>query len=85
MNSKQLANVLIKILGLSLCAHNFTPLILAILGALRVSMAGSQAWLSEFASFMLSFAIDLMPFAVGVFLILRSRWITEFLFKDEAE
>jgi hypothetical protein len=39
MNSKQLANVLIKILGLSLCAHNFTPLILAILGALKVSMA----------------------------------------------
>ena len=85
MNPKQLANVLVKILGLSLCAHSITSVIVAILGALKVSMASSQRWPPEFFPYMLSFVIDLIPFAIGFFLIIRSRWMTEISFKNETE
>jgi hypothetical protein len=29
--------------------------------------------------------VGLLPLAIGIFLIVRSRWLVEKLFKDEAE
>jgi multisubunit Na+/H+ antiporter MnhC subunit len=78
MNSKQLANVLIKILGLSLIAHGIPSLINGILFT-------SDIRHSSFSAIWMIAILDLIPFAVGIFLIVRSRWITEILFKNEAE
>jgi hypothetical protein len=85
MNPKQLANVLVKILGLSLCAHSITSVIVAILGGLQIGVVGFQNWPRQFFPYLISLIVSLLPFAIGIFLILRSRWITEFLFKNEAE
>ena len=91
MNSKQLANVLIKILGLSIGIHAFPASILAVISALEalihamqnIHPAGAQFpnWTYSM-SYVIQSSVEL---AAGAFLILRSRWITEFLFKNEAE
>jgi hypothetical protein len=76
MKPKSLANVLIKILGLSLIAHGIPGLLNGIIGWHQFS-SGSHAWLIVL--------LDLVPFAVGFALIAGSRWFVEKLFKDEAE
>jgi hypothetical protein len=84
MNQKQLANVLIKILGLSLCAHSVAAVIVAIIGGLQIGMGNN--YMPDARSFLVYFTsliFSLIPFAIGIFLIIRSRWLTEKLFKDE--
>ena len=91
MNSKQLANVLIKILGLSIGIHAFPAFILAVIAAgealihamQNVHPAGAAfpSWTYSL-SYLIQSAIE---FAAGAFLIIRSRWIAEILFKNEAE
>ena len=67
MKSKQLANVLIKILGLSMLVHDIP-------GFLTV------AYMS-----LANFLVLAVSAALGVFLIVKSRDIAEFLFKNEAD
>lgn len=91
MNSKQLANVLIKILGLSIGIHAFPASILAAISAIGALIHAMQNIHSAGASFpnwmfSLSYLIQaVIEFAAGIFLIVRSRWITEVLFKNEVE
>jgi hypothetical protein len=85
MNPKQLANVLIKILGLSLCAHSITSVFVVILSGLQISTIGHQTWPREFFPYLVSLTISVLPFTIGVFFIVQSRWMTDKLFKDEAE
>ena len=91
MNSKQLANVLIKILGLSICIHGFPAAIVAAFGAgaaLIHAMQNGPPVGSAFPywTYSLTYLIQsTVEFAAGIFLIIRSRWVTDILFKDEAE
>jgi hypothetical protein len=81
MKPKQLANVLTRILGLSLCAHGVPSLIMNAIYGVGFSNNGR----GNFSMMMPQLIVGLLPLAVGIFLIVRSRWVTEKLFSDEAE
>jgi hypothetical protein len=86
MNQKQLANVLIKILGLSLIAHGIPGLINGVIGWLEFTSDNHLPLFSDMTRntrYWLIVLLDLIPFAVGVFLIIRSRWLADILSKDE--
>ena len=91
MNSKQLANVLIKILGLSICVHGLPASILAAIGAVSVLVHAMQNGHPTGVSFLdwtypLTYLIQsVVEFAAGIFLVIRSRWVVDILFKNEAE
>jgi len=76
MNQKQLANVLIKILGLSMCAYRVS----GIIDTLIFSSTRGNA-----SAGLLQIILNLVPIAIGIFFIVRSRWLVEKLFKDEVE
>lgn len=82
MNSKQLANVLLKILGLWICVQAVAPLIT---GFVRGFIAGlHQEAVSRYSgSSWPSVVGSLVYFAVGVFFICRSRYLAQKMFKDE--
>jgi len=80
MTQKQLANVLIKILGLSCCVEGVVRMgsgFLNLFATLttRSGFGSMYAWFNPF--------IGLIPLVIGVLFILLSRVIAEFLFKDE--
>ncbi len=79
MKSKQLANVLIKILGLSVCVHAAGPLLSGLfnLARARSGAVPGEYWFYPLPSLILA--------VIGICLIVRSRGVAEFLFKDEAE
>jgi len=91
MNSKQLANVLIKILGLSIGIHALPASILAAISAFEALIHAMQNVHPAGAAFpnwtySLSYLIQSsIELAASAFLILRSRWVTEFMFKGESE
>ena len=67
MKSKQLANVLIKILGLSILVHDIPGVFTVLYSNLP------------------NFLLLAVSVALGIFLIVKSRAIAEFLFKNEDE
>jgi hypothetical protein len=82
MNSKQLANVLLKILGLWICLQAIPPFTSGlargfIAGLLQetASRPSASSWPSVVGSF--------VYFAVGIFLICRSRYLAQRMFKEE--
>jgi hypothetical protein len=80
MKSKQLANVLIKILGLSLCAQSVVRIVMGILSILTIrSNMGGGPFLWD------NFLAGSIMVAIGIFLIIKSRNIAEYLFKGEDE
>ena len=85
MSKKQLADVLIKILGLSLCAHSVTSVFIAIIGALRIGEVGFQSMPRTSPAYLTTLILALIPFAIGVCFILKSRQVTDKLFQDQAE
>jgi len=91
MKPKQLANVLIKILGLSICIHGFPAFVAAAIGAgeflIRLMHDGHPASSSfPYWTYSLTYLIQaVIEFAAGILLIVYSRWLTDKLFKDEAE
>ena len=91
MKPKQLANVLIKILGLSICVHGFPAFVAAVIGAVEVLIRGMQDGHSNMGQFpnwtysMTYLIQSVVEFVAGLLLIVWSRWITDKLFKDEAE
>jgi hypothetical protein len=91
MKPKQLANVLIKILGLSICIHGFPAFIAAVISAgaalVHAMQNGHQAGTAiPYWAYSLTYLIQsVVEVGAGVFLIIRSRWVTDKLFKDEAE
>jgi hypothetical protein len=85
MNQKQLANVLVKILGLSFCVEGIIRAVYVIISLINTTIqsrgnsAGIQfIWADSAVSALVSVAI-------GVFFIIRSRWLVEKLFKNEEE
>jgi len=89
MNQKQLANVLIKILGLSICVHGFPAFFVAAISAVEILIRGMQDGHQNTGQFLgwtysLSYLIQsTVEFIAGIFLIVRSGWLVEKLFKDE--
>jgi hypothetical protein len=73
MNQKQLANVLIKILGLSLCAQSTMYLVIAA----TAKEYGFVLWSNFLGGMVLA--------ALGIFFIVKSRKVTELLFKGDAK
>jgi hypothetical protein len=82
MKPKQLANVLVRILGLSLCAHSLAPVLNCLLALCSAPMGYGNNYKASMGLYVLTNAV---PLAAGIFLILRSRLVVEKLFKDEAE
>jgi hypothetical protein len=82
MKSKQLANVLIKIIGLYVCLCAIPGIISGILAIFAFHIGGTnEKWFGYF-----SYSIgNAMQVLVGVFIIIKSRKISEFWFKNEDE
>jgi len=88
MKPKTLANILIKILGLSLIAHGIPGLVNGLVGWLQYSSDNRLHGIANFdlgAHFGTILLMNLIPFVVGFALIAASRWFVEILFKDELE
>jgi len=90
MNQKQLANVLVKILGLSFCAHGVPAVIAAIIaGVISLIQAmhdGSQTGVHNpywWGYSMTYWITSVVEFGTGIYLVVRSRWLTDKLIKDE--
>jgi len=84
MKSKQLANVLIKIIGLYVCLCAIPSLVSGIL-AVFANHLGASKW-DEVMFRFLSYAIGAaLQAVVGIFLIIKSRKLAEFWFKNEDE
>lgn len=80
MKSKQLANVLIKILGLSVCIHAVPNLIDGLFNLMRAKegrILPEVFWFYPIPSAVL--------LAIGIFLIVKSRNVAECLFKNEED
>jgi hypothetical protein len=79
MTPKQLANVLIKILGLSLSIGSIPMLTIGLINTTQTGYGRQNLynWLSPLSS---SIAI-----AIGIFLIIKSPTVAAFLFKNENE
>jgi hypothetical protein len=80
MNQKQLANVLIKILGLYFCVDGLVRIVSGVLNLLAVLMSRSGSgslytWISPFTGMIMA--------ALGLLFILLSRAVADTLFKDE--
>jgi len=80
MNQKQLANVLIKVLGLYFCVDGLVRIVSGVLNMLAVLTSRSgfgsfYTWMSPFTGMILA--------AIGLFLVLLSRPVADILFKDE--
>jgi hypothetical protein len=84
MNSKQLANVLVKILGLSLCVSSAAGIINGVFRLLmilpRLSSPYSPVWQS-----LLYPLSSLVTLGIGIYLIARSRWVVDKLFTSADE
>jgi len=80
MKSKQLANVLIRILGLSVLVHGIPFIITELFTLVQARGVGSRAdyfWLSPLSS--------VIMIAIGIYLIVKSRDVAAYLFKDDDE
>jgi uncharacterized membrane protein HdeD (DUF308 family) len=80
MNQKQLADVLIKILGLSSCVQGVMHIASGIFSLLemlsnRGNVGNYFLWVNILTGLILA--------AIGVFFILQSRLVSDKLFKDE--
>jgi uncharacterized membrane protein len=80
MKTKQLANVLIKILGLSVIVHGIPSFITGFIPMLQgIGSSSSKGlyWLYLCASVIL--------IVIGIYFVVKSRDVAAFLFKDEDE
>jgi len=91
MKPKQLANVLIKILGLSICVHGFPAFVASMIGAVETLVHAMRDGHPTnvplpYWTYSLTYLIQsTIEFIVGIFIIVRSRWLVEKLFKNEEE
>ena len=81
MKTKQLANVLIKILGLSVIVQGVPIILSGLLSMLQFGGVGSGGAYNYF----LHLLPTLIMVAIGIYLLVKSRAITAALFKDEDE
>jgi len=84
MKSKQLANVLIKIVGLYVCLCAIPGIFVGILFIVLKASGGLKTD-QTFDYEMSSSLSTVIQFVVGIFLIGKSRKLSEFWFKNEEE
>jgi hypothetical protein len=82
MKSKQLANVLIKIIGLYVCLCAIPGLVSGVLAFFAFDMGGKNERILSALSYSIGDAVQVL---VGVFLIIKSRKLSDFWFKNEDE
>jgi len=82
MKSKQLAYVLIKILGLSIFVGGITIIAGGLLNLFQYRNPGTSISIS--GALMMP-AHGIISLAIGFFLIVRSRHLADYLFKDDDE
>ena len=84
MKSKQLANVLIKVIGLYICLDDIPSIIAGIL-AFFWRGVGDAKWADETMRYFAFSIGSAMQLVVGILLIIMSRKLAGFWFKDENE
>ena len=82
MKSKQLANVLIKIIGLYICLLAIPSVLSGILAIFTTHMGGTSERLNGVISYSIGAAVQIV---VGAILMIKSRELAEFWFKNEDE
>jgi len=83
MKTKQLANVLIKLLGIYFCLEGIPSVISGVLMGLLGLFSSGPA---KYSTYEWTYAIGGgIQFVVGLFLVVKSRKIAEYLFKAEDE
>ena len=89
MKSKQLANVLIKIIGLYTCLCAIPSLIVGIsaaIGAALFAVSGGTKLSNDVFAYNFPIAIGAaIQFMVGMYLVSKSRKVADYWFKDEDE
>ena len=85
MKSKQLANVLIKILGLSICLHGVPSFVAGFVQGFLSGMAhsggaGPASGPSSSSAYIIGALVEL---ALGIILIMKSKALSEILLKGE--
>lgn len=76
MNTKQLANVLVKLLGLSVVIHALPGLITGLYNAARIRPVGGPGdwWFYALSSLVLT--------AIGIYMLVQTRHVTALLLKN---
>jgi hypothetical protein len=82
MKSKQLANVLVKILGLSVCLYAIPTCVSGILVGLSLGWSKIDITVMRILSSAVGAGVQA---AVGIFLVIKSQKIAGLLFKGEDE
>jgi hypothetical protein len=87
MKRRNLADVLLKILGLSICIYKIPSFLIGIIFASLPSFVGpTSSGLIQAIAHTLSYTItDGLQAGVGIFIIFKSRKIAEFWFRNEDE
>ena len=85
MNQEQLANVLVKILGLSLAIHSVAGVISGIFAWLQMIFDGAAVHSTQWRALMMYPVSSLVVFGLGIFMIMRSRWVVEKMFNQADE
>jgi hypothetical protein len=91
MKSKQLANVLIKIVGVSVFLHALPSFLSGFFGLLGPFLGfASSTTRSGTPNYSLAYPIasslaGIISIVIAILVIIKSRRIAEFLFKDEEE
>jgi hypothetical protein len=80
MKSKQLANVLIKIIGLYICLLAIPSVLSGILAIFTAHMGGTSERLNSIFSYSIGAAVQVL---IGAILIIKSRNLAGFWFKNE--
>ena len=84
MNSKELANVLIKVLGLSVCLQGIPGFVSGFLRGFVSGLRSSEPTRGSVSNYSWTYAVGSAVYlAVGIFLILRSRYVAQKLFKND--
>jgi hypothetical protein len=82
MKPKQLAHILVRIVGLLLGAQSVAPVLAGLLALCSAPMGYGTNYKASMGFYVLT---NLAPMALGGFLIVRSRWVVAKLFADEPE
>jgi len=82
LNSRQLANVLIKMLGLLACLQSIPSVVAGLLRGLFSSLAEPNRG-TNVPNYSWTYAVGSAVYLViGIWLIIRSRYVVEKVFKD---
>jgi hypothetical protein len=84
MKSRQLANILIKIVGLYICLCGIPSLVSMLAGTLLWAMRAPH-WEDSMVYEVPNGIAAAVQFVVGLFLIIKSRSLAEFWFKEADE